>query len=67
MAMQEAVPPPGLSLKAQPATAGAIKPREEDAPAPEQEEEDGGAWDSASLYEEILDEVEAFEYSDDGE
>ena len=67
MAMQEPVPPLGLSLKGQPAAAGATKPKEEDAPAPEQEEDDGGVWDSASLYEEILDEVEAFEYSDDGE
>jgi NAD-dependent histone deacetylase SIR2 len=66
MAMQEAVPAPGLSAKAQPATGGAMKPKDEDAPAPSQEG-DGGVWDSASLYEEILDEVEAFDYSSDGE
>jgi NAD-dependent histone deacetylase SIR2 len=62
VAQQEAVP-----LSAQPAAGGASKPKDEDAPAPEQDEEDGGVWDSASLYEEILDEVEAFEYSTDGE
>ncbi|KAF1944537.1 SIR2-domain-containing protein [Clathrospora elynae] len=39
---------------------------DEDVPATDQDDEDGGAWDSASLYEEILDEVEAFEYSSDG-
>lgn len=31
------------------------------------EDDSGDVWESASLYEEILDEVEAFEYSTDGE
>jgi NAD-dependent histone deacetylase SIR2 len=53
--------------KAEPVSESAIKPKDEDAPAPEQDEDEGGVWDSASLYEEILDEVEAFEYSSDGE
>ncbi|OAK98595.1 SIR2-domain-containing protein [Phaeosphaeriaceae sp. SRC1lsM3a] len=38
--------------------------KDEDAPPTDKDEDDeGGAWDTASLYEEILDEVEAFEYS----
>lgn len=64
---QHPAPPPSATVKADPGAGGATKPRNEDAPAPDQDEEDGGAWDQASLYEEILDEVEAFEYSDDGE
>lgn len=66
---QHPAPPPAGAIKADPGAGGATKPRNEDAPAPapDQDEEDGGAWDQASLYEEILDEVEAFEYSDDGE
>lgn len=36
------------------------------AAADDDEGDEGGVWDSASLYEEILDEVEAFEYSADG-
>ncbi|KAI4616102.1 hypothetical protein J4E83_006772 [Alternaria metachromatica] len=65
---QHPAPPPAGAIKADPGAGGATKPRNEDAPAPapDQDEEDGGAWDQASLYEEILDEVEAFEYSDDG-
>jgi NAD-dependent histone deacetylase SIR2 len=64
---QHPAPPPAGAIKADPGAGGANKPRNEDAPAPEQDDDDGGAWDQASLYEEILDEVEAFEYSDDGE
>lgn len=66
---QHPAPPPAGAIKADSGAGGATKPRNEDAPAPapDQDEEDGGAWDQASLYEEILDEVEAFEYSDDGE
>jgi NAD-dependent histone deacetylase SIR2 len=69
MAAQEAVPSPALSVKAQPAAGCAtkLKTKDEDTPAPEHDEDEGGVWDSASLYEEILDEVEAFEYSTDGE
>jgi len=66
---QQPAPPPTAGIKAEPGAGGATKSRDEDAPAPapDQDDEDGGAWDQASLYEEILDEVEAFEYSDDGE
>jgi NAD-dependent histone deacetylase SIR2 len=53
--------------KAEPVSGGATEPKDGDAPAPEQDDYEGGVWDSASLYEEILDEVEAFEYSSDGE
>lgn len=67
VAAYESAPPPATLVKAEPAAGGATKAKEEDAPAPDQDEEDGGVWDSASLYEEILDEVEAFEYSSDGE
>lgn len=67
VAAQDSVPPPAPAGKAEPTAGGATKPKEEDAPAPEHDDEDGGVWDSASLYEEILDEVEAFEYSSDGE
>jgi NAD-dependent histone deacetylase SIR2 len=35
--------------------------------APKSSPDDNNDWDSASLYEEILDEVDAFEYSQDGE
>lgn len=66
VAVQDSVPPPAAVGKAELTAGGAAKPKEEDAPAPEHDDEDGGVWDSASLYEEILDEVEAFEYSNDG-
>ena len=68
VAVQDSVPPPAAAGKAELTAGGAPKPKEEDAPAPapEHDDEDGGVWDSASLYEEILDEVEAFEYSNDG-
>jgi NAD-dependent histone deacetylase SIR2 len=70
VAVHEAVAPPTLSVKVAPAAGVApvaeAKRTEEDTPAPEQDEEEGGVWDSASLYEEILDDVEAFEYSADG-
>ncbi|KAF1831513.1 SIR2-domain-containing protein [Decorospora gaudefroyi] len=72
---QEAVPRPALGVKAEPA-GGATQPSDQDAPTAGQDDEDGdsngdgdgdgGLWDSASLYEEILDEVEAFEYASDG-
>lgn len=66
---QEPLPPPSRGIQADPVAAGAgeANVHDEDAPAPEADEDEGGAWDSASLYEEILDEVEAFEYSADGE
>ncbi|KAF1841188.1 SIR2-domain-containing protein [Cucurbitaria berberidis CBS 394.84] len=54
---------------APPAAAESRAVDDEDAPAPDQDEDEqdnGDMWDSASLYEEILDEVEAFEYSNDG-
>ncbi|KAH7397114.1 DHS-like NAD/FAD-binding domain-containing protein [Pyrenochaeta sp. MPI-SDFR-AT-0127] len=70
VAVQEAaVPPqPSLGIKpeppAEPATA---HPDDEDVNgAGDDDQDEGGVWDSASLYEEILDEVEAFEYSSDG-
>ena len=67
VAVHESAPPPAPAGKAELPAGGAAKPKEEDAPVPEHEDEEGGVWDSASLYEEILDEVEAFEYSNDGE
>jgi len=56
-----------VGVKAESATGGATKAKDEHAPAAgDDDDDDGGMWDSASLYEEILDEVEAFEYSSDG-
>lgn len=66
VAVHDSAPPPAPAGKAEHTAGGATKPKEEDAPAPDNDDEDGGVWDSASLYEEILDEVEAFEYSNDG-
>lgn len=43
------------------------KEEDGDTAAPADDDDEGGAWDTVSLYEEILDEVEAFEYSSDGE
>jgi NAD-dependent histone deacetylase SIR2 len=47
-----------------------VAPVDDDAPAPDNDDDEdddgGGVWDSASLYEEILDEVEAFEYAGNG-
>lgn len=75
VAVHEAVAPPALSAKvapvAVPAPASAQVPaqasrrKEEDISNADQDDEEGGVWDSASLYEEILDDVEAFEYSSD--
>jgi len=72
VATQEAAPPPAaMGAKVEPAegaSAVAAQVRDEDAHPPEKDEDDdGGAWETASLYEEILDEVEAFEYSANGE
>jgi NAD-dependent histone deacetylase SIR2 len=77
VAVQEAVP---LAMGAsRPPAEGAPKVAKvtatgERAPAPEKDEDEdegegdeGAAWDTVSLYEEILDEVEAFEYSANGE
>jgi NAD-dependent histone deacetylase SIR2 len=63
-----------------PLAMGASRPPAEGAPAPKKEKsedegegegegagDEGAAWDTVSLYEEILDEVEAFEYSANGE
>jgi len=59
VAAQEPAPPPAMA---------APEPARQDATAPEKEEDDdGGAWETASLYEEILDEVDAFDYSDNGQ
>lgn len=66
VAVHDSAPPSAPAGKAEHTAGGATKPKEEDAPAPDHDDEDGGVWDSASLYEEILDEVEAFEYSNDG-
>jgi NAD-dependent histone deacetylase SIR2 len=43
------------------------KETEKDEDEGEGEGDEGAAWDTVSLYEEILDEVEAFEYSANGE
>lgn len=71
VAAQEAAPPPAaMGAPADGASEGARPTNGHDAAAPEpdkDEDDDGGAWDAASLYEEILDEVEAFEYSANGE
>lgn len=65
--VQDAAPPPAMGTKVEPVADGALEARPEDEGAPEKDDEDdGGAWDTASLYEEILDEVEAFEYSTNG-
>jgi hypothetical protein len=71
VAVQEGAPPPATGAS-RPAVQGAIDAthahsHDDDAPAPEKDEDDEGAlWDTASIYEEILDEVEAFEYSGNG-
>jgi NAD-dependent histone deacetylase SIR2 len=53
-----------------PATDGATeaaKGSDEDAPAPDKDDDDEtAAWESGSLYEEILDEADAFDYSGTG-
>lgn len=69
VAMHAPVPPPALAVKPEAAAESSVDAGgDDDAPAPEHDEqENGDVWDSASLYEEILDEVEAFEYSTDGE
>jgi NAD-dependent histone deacetylase SIR2 len=75
VAVQEAVPPSSAMAANGPPATGAseankatAKEKDEDAPAPDNEDDDeGGVWDTASLYEEILDEAEAFEYSANGE
>lgn len=66
VAVQEAAPPPamGATRAPQERAAETTSGKDEDAPPTDKDEDDeGGAWDTASLYEEILDEVEAFEYS----
>jgi NAD+-dependent protein deacetylase SIR2 len=71
VAVQEGAPPPAVGAS-RPAAEGATDAAhghapDSDAPAPEKDEDDEGAmWDTASIYEEILDEVEAFEYSGNG-
>lgn len=71
--MQDAAPPSAVAARGEHAPDGAPEATdagdEHDAPAQEDsdDEDEGGVWETASLYEEILDEVEAFEYSDNGE
>ncbi|CAO2650791.1 Nn.00g020830.m01.CDS01 [Neocucurbitaria sp. VM-36] len=59
--VQEAAPLPALGVKAEPAVDSRADDKDE-----QNEDDEGDVWESASLYEEILDEVEAFEYSNDG-
>lgn len=69
VAVQEAAPPAamGATRAPQERATEAASVKDEDAPPTDKDEDDeGGAWDAASLYEEILDEVEAFEYSGNG-
>ncbi|KAF2255607.1 SIR2-domain-containing protein [Trematosphaeria pertusa] len=63
--VQEAVPAPVVDLTAEPAVQSAYdgKPKTNGASV-EHDADDGDAWETASLLEEILDEVDAFEYSD---
>ncbi|KAF2472231.1 SIR2-domain-containing protein [Lindgomyces ingoldianus] len=64
--VQEMVPAPIIDLTAEPLGEGAYDAtRTSNASAPKKEAEEE-EWESVSLYEEILDEVEAFEYSADG-
>jgi hypothetical protein len=71
VAVQESAPPPavGEGEGAKETATATVDDADAAAPAPDHDEDDdgGGAWDTASLYEEILDEVEAFEYSGNGE
>lgn len=71
VAVQEAVPPPAMGASrsaGEGATEAAkLEVQDENTPAADKDEDnDDGVWDTASLYEEILDEVEAFEYSGNG-
>ena len=81
--VQEAEPPPLLDTRLTPAAEGAtatdsakeehtVTPADEgrqdrEDPNEHEDPEDGSVWETVSLFEEILDEVEAFEYSGDGE
>lgn len=67
--VQEAAPPPAVDMAADPAGEGMYTPTKPKAngASTQDETDDGDAWESVSLYEEILDEVDAFEYSTDGE
>lgn len=58
-------PKPALGVKAEVKTAAKPEARGDDQDEHDDDEQ-GDVWESASLYEEILDEVEAFEYSNDG-
>jgi NAD-dependent histone deacetylase SIR2 len=65
--VQEMLPAPVVDLSAGPigeSAYDATKANNASAPKMDAEEDQ---WESVSLYEEILDEVEAFEYSADGE
>ncbi|KAH7095811.1 DHS-like NAD/FAD-binding domain-containing protein [Paraphoma chrysanthemicola] len=67
VAVQDAAPRPAIGSKVEPVADAALEAKPHDESAPEKDDDDdGGAWDTASLYEEILDEVEAFEYSTHG-
>lgn len=66
-----AAPPyPGpVVVNAEPAAEGALEPAKakgDDASAHDDDHDDGAMWETASLFEEILDEAEAFEYSANG-
>ena len=68
--VQEAVHPPMVDLTAEHTHVGEsaydAKAKSNHASA-QSDAADGESWETASLFEEILDEVEGFEYSTDGE
>ncbi|KAF2131521.1 SIR2-domain-containing protein [Dothidotthia symphoricarpi CBS 119687] len=61
---KDVAPPPAVDPKAESAAEGALEGAK--VKGEEDEQEDGSMWETASLFEEILDEVEAFEYSTNG-
>ena len=62
--VQEKAAPPIIDLTAEPVQQTALNTRKQrTVSAPQKVEEPDDNWDSASLYEEILDEEEAYEYA----
>lgn len=69
--VQEQVSAPVMALTAEPVGEVAYNPAPRTtsnaSAAPKKDADDEPEWDSSSLCDEILDQVEAFEYSTDGE
>ena len=61
--VQEKAAPPIIDLTAEPVQQTANTRKQRTVSAPQKVEEPDDNWDSASLYEEILDEEEAYEYA----